>query len=107
VGRGQVYQSLIFELIQPLGVVPRGSSACHDMQGFENARRNNWITVEIGCMVWWRKMEAEGKKSLRDFLLVRESESLALASASRFAGSPHAARNPCYAPRPAGSIPAW
>jgi hypothetical protein len=77
------------------------------MQGFENARRNNWITVEIGCMVWWRKMEAEGKKSLRDFLLVRESESLALASASRFAGSPHAARNPCYAPRPAGSIPAW
>jgi hypothetical protein len=50
-------------------------------------------------------MEAEGKKSLRDFLLVRELKSLALASASRFAGSPHAARNPCYAPRPEGSIP--
>jgi len=39
-----------------------------------------------------------------------ESESLALASASRISGAPHAARNPGNAPRPAGpaadSLPA-
>jgi hypothetical protein len=40
------------------------------MQRFENARRANSIGAEMGCVVWWRKMEAEGEKSLRDFLLV-------------------------------------
>jgi hypothetical protein len=51
--------------------------------------------------------EAKGKKSLRDFPLVgRIGEPLREHAQRRFAGEPHAARNPRYAPRPAGSIPA-
>jgi hypothetical protein len=47
------------------------------------------------------RVAAEGKKSLRDFPLVRRiGEPLRLQAQRRSAGSPHAARNPGYAPRP-------
>src|SRR5689334_7254744 len=45
---------------------------------------------------WWRRTV----RSLRDRLNRRIGEPLRLQAQRRFAGSPHAARNPGYAPRP-------